>query len=445
MYQEYKEQNFRKIMALTSEIAYQEQEESMHVAIKKEEKPINDVYENLLNNLLNDISNIDNFLEYRSFSDTLRILLLIHILIANLEVGPTGTSSDDNPIVKILYIIYKLKTLNTNDDLNFYSNLKTDISNLAFENSDIPIRSDPTYSYDYNDGGDRDNGEVIQNIKKYITEFFSDDTGDEMDDSKADDSNEVNMVTPHDKANFTIAIVNTILGRYNANPEDPNVSGIAPEIAHEIEGAFTAYYGRADSDDEHRQIILNRILDSYNYGKPSQLSMDGFRGMFQEPGFIIQEILNNPNVRATIIALVDNVAIYGEVYRIIQPVKSNVQLLDILAGNSFVRAAIPLTDLTYYFLSVIADTDFKMVMDPNLSRTAWTERQALEAEQAALMREREEREPRDYLQFMYKITGFTEEEIEQIDESLMRDGVVEDGDEYIKKKKKRRIMHHKTN
>ena len=197
MYQEYKEQNFRKIMALTSEIAYQEQEESMHVAIKKEEKPINDVYENLLNNLLNDISNIDNFLEYRSFSDTLRILLLIHILIANLEVGPTGTSSDDNPIVKILYIIYELETLNTTDNLNFYSNLKTDISDLVFRNSDLPIETDHNYSYDYNAGGDRDNGEVLQHIKDYITKFLTHDNGDEMD---ADND----IVTPYAKYNFTI-------------------------------------------------------------------------------------------------------------------------------------------------------------------------------------------------------------------------------------------------
>ena len=144
------------------------------------------------------MSNIDNFLEYRYFSDTLRILLLICILIANLEVPDLESNPDSkNQIIKILYIIYELETLNTTDNLNFYSNLKTDISDLVFRNSDLPIETDHNYSYDYNAGGDRDNGEVLQHIKDYITKFLTHDNGDEMD---ADND----IVTPYAKYNFTI-------------------------------------------------------------------------------------------------------------------------------------------------------------------------------------------------------------------------------------------------
>jgi len=114
-----------------------------------------EVYQNLLDNLLYDMLDIDTFLENRSFSDTLRILLLIYILIClinddYIDYIINVANPHANPqCIDLLYFIYSLENITTSNKQNFISRLTTDISNLAFYYSTIEFE-DVVNNYTYN-------------------------------------------------------------------------------------------------------------------------------------------------------------------------------------------------------------------------------------------------------------------------------------------------------
>jgi hypothetical protein len=102
---------------------------------------------------------IDNFLENRSFSDTLRILLLIYILkylLTNQERDQErererGEREERYRLMyeNILRFIYLLENITTSNLQNFISDLTTDISNLSFDHSTLPIQENNN-KYNYN-------------------------------------------------------------------------------------------------------------------------------------------------------------------------------------------------------------------------------------------------------------------------------------------------------
>jgi hypothetical protein len=242
-----------------------------------------DVYQNLLKNLLNEMLDIESFLEHRSFSDTLRILLLIHILIDKInERRPEATVLIRPRIIEILTIIYQLENFYTTDNSEFLSSLQSDIFSLSFDNSTLPITEDPNLMFDYNDGDPDDarrkqillenNGRVINNIKRYITHFFSDKNQN------------------HDP-NFIIAIAEAIFN--NAGNREQGLAGLdglAQNIAGAIRGAVIQLLRDRERQENSRDTILNPII--YAYLKSKELRIQQSRAR---------------NVKEAIISIIDGI------------------------------------------------------------------------------------------------------------------------------------------